>query len=191
MATAAAPLFGDLKKAFHRGWWALVIRALFSLAIGVLILAKPLDSIAVFALVIAYWALFSGFVAIVQAFELKAVFGHWWVMLLSGLVSVGFGIAALMYYPVLSLSFAVVWVAWWLMFTGILGIYGAMQERQIGAHWGWTAAAGVLSVLASGFALLAPPATLAAIMALIAGFAIVSGIALLVGAFTLRSAVPV
>jgi uncharacterized membrane protein HdeD (DUF308 family) len=167
-----------------------VIRAVFSLAVGVLILAKPLDSIAVFALVIAYWALFSGFVGIVQAFELKAVFGHWWVMLLSGLVSVGFGIAALMYYPVLSLSFAVVWVAWWLMFTGILGIYGAMQERQIGAHWGWTAGAGVLSVIASGFALLAPPATLAAIMALIAGFAIVSGIALLVGAFTLRSVVP-
>ena len=39
------------------------------------------------------------------------------------------------------------------------------------------------------FALLSPPATLAAIMGLIAGFAIVTGIALLVGAFKLQSLV--
>lgn len=36
--------------------------------------------------------------------------------------------------------------------------------------------------------MLAPPATLAAIMGLIAGFAIVSGVVLLVGAFKLSSA---
>ncbi|HUK21381.1 MAG TPA: DUF308 domain-containing protein [Gemmatimonadales bacterium] len=190
MATAAAPILSDIKKAYHRSWWALVIRGLFAVAVGVLILWKPLDSVAVFALVIAYWALFTGFVNIVHAFEVKSFFQQWWVMLLSGLVSVGFGIAALMYYPALSLSFAVVWVAWWLMVTGILGVYGAMQERRLGASWGWTAAAGVVSILASGFALLMPPATLAAIMSLIAAFALVSGVVLLIGAFKLRAAVP-
>ena len=104
-------------------------------------------------------------------------------------MGVGFGIAALVYYPGLSLSFAVVLVAWWLLFTGILGIYGAVLERRLGVHWGWTAAFGVLSVLASVFALLSPPVTLAAIMGLIAGFAIVAGVALLMGAFKLRSLV--
>ena len=48
---------------------------------------------------------------------------------------------------------------------------------------------GVLSLVASVFALLSPPATLAAIMGLIAGFAVVSGIALIIGAFKLRSIV--
>ncbi|TMB97177.1 MAG: hypothetical protein E6J42_08135 [Chloroflexi bacterium] len=114
---------------------------------------------------------------------------HWWVLLLSGLVGVGFGIGALVYYPTLSLTFGVVWVAWWLMFTGILGIYGALQERRMGVQWGWTMAFGVLSAVASVFALLAPPVTLAAIMGLIAGFAVVSGIALIIGAFKLRSIV--
>jgi uncharacterized membrane protein HdeD (DUF308 family) len=47
----------------------------------------------------------------------------------------------------------------------------------------------VLSVVAAGFALLAPPITLAAIMGLIGGFAVVSGIALIIGAFKLRSVV--
>jgi uncharacterized membrane protein HdeD (DUF308 family) len=110
-------------------------------------------------------------------------------LLLTGLVGVGFGIAALIYYPVLSLTFAVVWVAWWLLFTGILGLYVAFQQRHLGVQWRWSAAFGVLSVAASVFALLAPPVTLAAIMGLIAAFAIVGGIALVWGAFKLRSLV--
>ena len=58
-------------------------------------------------------------------------------------------------------------------------------------QWGWTALFGILSVIASVYALLAPPLTLLAIMALIAWFAIVSGVALLIGAVKLRSVVPV
>ena len=179
----------DLKRVFNRAWWALLLRGLLALTVGVFIFARPLDSVAAFALVIAWWALFSGFVNIVHAFQLKPVMNHWWVLLLSGLVGVGFGIAALVYYPGLSLSFAVVLVAWWLMVTGILGIYGAVLEKRLGVHWGWTAAFSVLSVVASVFALLSPPVTLAAIMGLIAAFAIVTGVALLMGAFKLRSLV--
>jgi len=185
----ATSVLDDLKRVYHRTWWALMLRGWLGLAVGVLIFVRPLDSVAAFALVIAWWALFSGFVNIVHAIELKRVMNHWWVLLLSGLVGVGFGIAALVYYPTLSLTFAVVWVAWWLLFTGILGIYAALQERRMGVQWGWTMAFGVLSVAASVFALLAPPVTLAAIMGLIAGFAVVSGIALILGAFKLRSIV--
>ena len=179
----------DLKRVFNRAWWALLLRGLLALTVGVFIFARPLDSVAAFALVIAWWALFSGFVNIVHAFQLKPVMNHWWVLLLSGLVGVGFGIAALVYYPGLSLSFAVVLVAWWLMVTGVLGSYGAVVEKRLGVQWGWTAAFGVLSVVASVFALLSPPVTLAAIMGLIAAFAIVTGVALLMGAFKLRSLV--
>jgi len=187
MATMA---MDDLRHVYHRSWWALFLRALLSIAVGAFILARPLESIAALALVIAFWALFSGMVNIVHAIDVKPVMKHWWVSLLSGIASVGFGIAALVYYPGLSLSFAVVLVAWWLMLTGILGISGAMMERRFGQQWGWTAAFGILSVIAAGYALLAPPLTLLAIMALIAWFAIVSGIALLIGAFKLRSVVP-
>ena len=183
------PILDDLKRVYNRAWWALLLRGLLALTVGVFIFARPLDSVAAFALVIAWWALFSGFVNIVHAFQLKPVMNHWWVLLLSGLVGVGFGFAALVYYPGLSLSFAVVLVAWWLMFTGILGIFAAFQEKKLGVSWGWPMAFGVLSVVASVFALLSPPVTLAAIMGLIAGFAIVAGVALLMGAFKLRSLV--
>ncbi len=185
----AAPVLDDLKRAYRLGWWSLLLRGLFGVAVGVFILARPLDSVAAFALVIAFWAIFTGLTTTVHAFELKAVAQHWWIMLLSGLVGVGFGIAALVYYPGLSLTFAVVLVAWWLTISGAIGIYVAVMEKKLGLQWGWAAAFGVLSVVAGVFAILVPPVTLAAIMGLIAGFAIVSGLALIFGAFKVRSVV--
>ena len=181
------PLIDNIRMGFHRTWWALLLRGLLGLAVGILILVKPLDSVAAFALLIAWWALFIGLLEIVHALELRAVMKHWWVLLLSGLVGAGFGIAALMYYPGLSLSFAVLLVAWWLMLTGVLGLSGAMMQKGLGVQWGWSAFFGVVSIGAGVFALLSPPATLVAILSLIAGFAIVSGLALIFGAFRLRA----
>jgi uncharacterized membrane protein HdeD (DUF308 family) len=165
-----------------------VLRGLLGLTLGILILWRPLDSIAGFALAIALWAIFSGTVQLVHAFELKPLFSGWWVTLVSGIVSVGFGFAALYYYPALSLTYAVVWTAWWLLFTGGLAIYAAVQERRLELPWGWTLTFGLVSIATGVFALLYPPATLAAIMGLIAGFGIVSGVTLLVGAFRLSAA---
>ena len=81
------------------------------------------------------------------------------------------------------------WAAWWLLVTGILGIYVALQLRRLAMDWAWPMAFGVLSVVAGIFALSSPPATLAAIMGLIAGFAIVVAIVSIAGAFKLRALV--
>jgi uncharacterized membrane protein HdeD (DUF308 family) len=177
-----------IRSAYRRAWWALVVRGLLALGLGIFILWRPMDSIASFALVIAIWALFSGIVRTVHAFELRSLLPQWWVLLLSGLVNLAFGIAAIYYYPTLSLAFAVVWAAWWLFLTGGLEIYAAIVERRMGVSWGWTMALGVVSIIAGVLAFMNPPVTLAAIMGLIAGFAIVSGIVLLVGAYRLSSA---
>jgi uncharacterized membrane protein HdeD (DUF308 family) len=177
-----------LRSAYRRAWWALVLRGLLALTLGIFILWRPMDSIASFALVIAIYALFSGIVQIVHALDLRAVFDRWWILLLSGLVSTIFGIAAIYYYPTLSLAFAVVWAAWWLFLSGGIAIYAAIVERRMGVSWGWTMAFGILSIVAGVFAFMSPPVTLAAIMGLIAGFAIISGVFLLIGAFRLSSA---
>ena len=106
-----------IQTAYRRTWWALVLRGIFGIALGAIILWRPIESIATFALVIAIWALFGGVVQIVHAFDLRAVFPQWWVVLLGGIVGVAFGIAAMYYYPGLSLAFAVAWTAWWLLLT--------------------------------------------------------------------------
>src|SRR5690349_15685966 len=110
----------DLKSAYQRGKWVLVMRGLIGIAVGIFVLARPVESVAVFALVIAFWAVFDGIAHIVSSFDLRSEVPHWWVMLVSGIVSLAFGVAALRLYPVLSLTFAVLWSAWWLMATGAL-----------------------------------------------------------------------
>lgn len=176
-----------IQSAYRRTWWALVLRGLLGVAVGAVILWRPIESIAAFALLIAIWALFGGITQMVHAFDLRVVFSKWWVLLLGGLLSVGFGIAALYYYPVLSLTFAVVWTAWWFFLTGGIAIYAAMMERQAGAPWGWTFTFGIVTIVAGAFAFVSPPATLAGLMGLLAGFAIVTGIVLLIGASRLAS----
>lgn len=176
-----------IQSAYRRTWWSLVLRGLLGIALGAIILWRPIESIATFALVIAIWALFNGVVQIVHAIDLRAVFPQWWVMLIGGIVGVAFGIAAFYYYPGLSLAFAVVWSAWWLLLTGGFAIYVAMQERQLDLPWGWTLVYGLAAIVTSAFAFMNPPITLAAIMGLIAGFAIVGGVVLLVGAYRLGS----
>jgi uncharacterized membrane protein HdeD (DUF308 family) len=163
----------------------MLVRALVALAIGIIIVTRPLESAAAFALLIAIWAIVSGITQVVDGIEFRSILPHWWLLIIGGLVSVGFGIAALYYYPTLSLVFAVVWASYWLLVSGFFGIYIAVQERRMHSAWAWTAAFGVLSVLAGLYAIAAPPVTLAAILGLMAAFAIIGGIILLVGFFKL------
>jgi uncharacterized membrane protein HdeD (DUF308 family) len=177
-----------IRTAYQRAWWALVIRGVFAIAVGALIFWRPLDSIAAFALLIAVWALFVGIVQVVHAFQLRPLLSQWWVLLLTGIIGVAFGVAALYYYPGLSLTFAVIWTTWWLILTGALAIYLAVWERGAGLAWGWTLGFGVLSIAAGVLAIMNPPATLAAILGLIGGFALASGVLLLIGAGRLAAA---
>jgi uncharacterized membrane protein HdeD (DUF308 family) len=176
-----------IQSAYRRTWWALVLRGLLAIAVGVVILWRPVESVAAFALFIAIWALFNGIVQIVHSFNLRPVFDRWWVLLVSGVVNAVFGIAALYYYPGLSLALAVTLTAWWLLVTGGLAIYAAMVERQMGVSWGWTLAFAILSIICGVLAIMNPPTTLAALMGLIAGFAIVAGVVHLIAAYRLSS----
>jgi uncharacterized membrane protein HdeD (DUF308 family) len=173
---------------YSRARWAVLLRGLIALAVGILVLVRPLESVAAFALLVAVWAMVIGITQIVDSIEARAILPHWWLLLLSGIISLVFGIAAVYYYPALSLTFAVIWVSYWLLVTGVVGIYASIMERRMSAPWGWTLAFGIISVLAGIYAIMAPPVTLAAIMGLIAGFAIVIGIASLAAFFWLGSA---
>jgi uncharacterized membrane protein HdeD (DUF308 family) len=168
---------------YSRARWGLLLRGLIALAVGILILFRPLESVAAFALLVAVWAIVIGMTQVVDSIEARAILPYWWLLLLSGIISLVFGVAALYYYPALSLTFAVIWVAYWLLVTGVIGIYTAFMERRLGASWGWTLAFGIISVLAGFYAIMVPPVTLAAIMGLIAAFAIVIGIAALAAFF--------
>jgi uncharacterized membrane protein HdeD (DUF308 family) len=177
----------ELKSLYTAAKWGVLIRGLFGIALGVFIILRPAESIAALALVIAIWALGDGIVSIVHAFELRGVVEHWWAMLISGIIGVGFGIAALYYYPVLSLTFAVFWTALWLLTAGLVGIFVAVQERNMGVSWGWTLTFAIIAIVGGAFAVVRPGITLTSLISLIATFGIVGGIALVIGAGKMQS----
>ena len=177
-----------IEQAAHRAWWSLLIRGVLAGAVGVLILVRPMASVAAFALVVARWALMQGIVAMVHAFDIRPFAPHWWLLLLSGVIGTLFGLAALYYYPALSLAFVVIWAVWWLAVGGITAIGAALYERRAGMSWGWTMVWGILAIATAVIAFGNPPATLATLMALIAAFAIVGGVVLLTAAIRVRNA---
>jgi uncharacterized membrane protein HdeD (DUF308 family) len=177
----------DFRGAYNQTKWALVLRGLLSLAVGVAILARPMASVAALALVIALWSLFDGIVNIVRSFALRGLVQHWWVVLLTGIVSFAFGVAALYYFPALSLTFAVLWTAYWLTFSGVIAVYIGWMERGAGVPWGWSMAFGVIAIVGGIFAFMNPGVTLGTLLGVLAGFAIISGVFLLIGAGRMAS----
>jgi uncharacterized membrane protein HdeD (DUF308 family) len=177
----------DLQRAYNQTKWAILLRGLLSLAVGIAIFVRPMASVAALALVIAFWSLFDGIVNIVRSFEVRGFVQHWWVVLLTGIVSFAFGVAALYYFPTLSLTFAVVWTAYWLTFSGIMAAYIAWHERSAGVPWAWTMAFAVLAIAGGILAFISPQATLATLLGVLAGFAIISGVFLLMGAGRMAS----
>ena len=170
----------DLTHAFRRARWGLILRGLLALAFGVFALFRPLQTVAFLALLVAFWATFSGIVMIVNSIDLRDEAKHWWLLLVAGIVSVAFGVAAFVMFPTLSLAFMVLWVGWWLLASGVVEISTAIQERRVGWPWGWHMIFGVLLVIAAVFALLNPPATLAALTIWLGIVALIIGVVLLV-----------
>jgi uncharacterized membrane protein HdeD (DUF308 family) len=182
-----ADLINALRRKHRRTWWALVVRGLLAIAVGVLILARPRDSLAALALTVAVWALVCGMTEILHALETRTLFRSWWILLISGLISMCFGVAAVYFYPALSLAFMAVWVGFLLAGNGVIVIYASLQMKNAGISWLGTCLWGVLSVLGSAIAFLNPSVTLAVIPELLAVFSIVSGFALLVAAWRIRA----
>jgi uncharacterized membrane protein HdeD (DUF308 family) len=177
----------DITSFYHQAKWAVLLRGLLSLIVGILIVARPLASVAALALVIALWSLIDGFVNIVRAFALRGVMAHWGMLLLGGVISVAFGVAALYFYPALSLTYAVVWTAFWLLTSGIIAVYIAVVERRAGVSWGWTMAFGLLAIVGGVLAFVWPAVTLVTLLSLLAAYGIIGGIFLLIGAGKMQS----
>ena len=176
-----------IREKHHRTWWAFVVRGALSVAVGVLILVRPLESLTLLALVVAVWAFLGGVAEVVQSLQARSVVPWWWASLLAGLISCAFGASALEMFPALSLVYMVDLVVLWLFVGGLLGIYIALRMRQHGLPWGWLCTWAAFCVLAAAAAAFNPPATLAALLVLLALFALSSGTTMLFGAWRIRS----
>ena len=168
-------------------WWALALRGLLGIALGVLMFTRPAATFAALVLVFGAYALVDGVLGVIAALRGARGDRSWWALLLAGLAGIVIGLVALVL-PALATLVLLYVIALWAVLTGALEITAAVRLREqirdewlLGLSGGLAIAFGVLIVIA-------PSAGALAVILLVGAYALLSGLVLLALGLRLRAA---
>jgi uncharacterized membrane protein HdeD (DUF308 family) len=161
-------------------WWALALRGLAAIVLGILAFAWP--GITLLALVV----LFGAYLLVDGVFALVGgALSRSWLLLLEGAAGVVAGVLTFVW-PAITALVLLFLVAAWALVTGVMELVAAYRLRRIVKNEWLMALAGVASIVFAILLLVNPGAGLLTIVWLIAGYSIVFGVVLLGLAFRLR-----
>jgi uncharacterized membrane protein HdeD (DUF308 family) len=168
-----------------RNWWAVLLRGLIAVAIGIFTVWMPQVSMASLVLVFAAYMLADGILGIVAAVRAARRHERWGWLVLEGLLDIGAGVAAFAW-PGLTIIVFVALVAAWAIVSGGTMALAALKMTRRDGRW-LMVFAGVLSII-WGAALAFAPITGALVLTLwIGAYALLFGIVLIVLALRLRA----
>lgn len=168
-------------------WWALALRGLLGIALGVLMLTTPAATLAALVLVFGAYALVDGVLGVITAVRGARGDRSWWALLMGGLAGILSGLATLLL-PALAALVLLYVIALWAVLTGALEITAAVRLReQIRNEWLLGLSGGV-SIALGGLILIAPAAGALAVILLVGAYALVSGLVRLALGLRLRAA---
>ncbi|MGZ3528942.1 MAG: HdeD family acid-resistance protein [Vulcanimicrobiaceae bacterium] len=110
-------------------WWLLLLRGLAAIVVAVIAFVHPGDALIALVLVLGFYALIAGVLAIMAA--VAGVGGdHWWALLLEGIIAI---VAALLIWswPLASTLAFVYFIAAWLIISGIFQIAAGIRLRDV------------------------------------------------------------
>jgi len=177
-----------LADILSRYWWMTLLRGLFWILFGIVVLATPGISLLSLTLALGIIMFVDGVINVINAFSGRKEHDDWWVLLLVGLAGVGVGILTF-YNPAVTALAVVFYVAIWAVATGLLEIVAAVRLRKQIQGEVWLALAGIASVVFGVLLVARPAAGALTLLWLIAIYAIAFGILLLLLAFKVRSGV--
>lgn len=177
-----------IAEIMSRYWWMTVLRGLFWILFGVVLLVSPGISLLSLTLAFGIVMFADGILNVANAFMGRQVHEDWWVLLLVGLL--GILIGGLTFYSPQATAIALVfYVAIWAIATGVLEITAAIRLRKVISGEIWLILAGIASVI-FGILLVAQPAVGAlTLLWLFAVYAIAFGVMLVLLALKVRSGV--
>lgn len=129
LALVAAFKFKDEGKPM----WSLAVVGLLGIATGVLTFAWPGMTALVLLSFIAAWALITGIFQIVAAIRLRKVISNEWLLALSGVLSIAFGV--LMLARPAAGALAVVWIiGWYATFFGLMLVMLGFRIKSLASN---------------------------------------------------------
>jgi len=126
-----AVAFGIASYKDNERWWAVLLEGLAGIVIGVLTFFWPNTTTLVLLYFIAAWALITGIFEIVAAIQFRRVITNEWLMILSGIVSIIFGVLLVVFPGAGAVSLMWLIGAYAIIF-GILLISFAFRLRGMG-----------------------------------------------------------
>jgi uncharacterized membrane protein HdeD (DUF308 family) len=125
-----AVIAGIASHRYFESWWAMLLRGVLGILIGLLTFLWPNTTALVLLYFIAAWAVLTGIFEIVAAIQLRRLIAGEWAMILSGLLSILFGVL-LFVFPGAG-AVALVWlIGVYAIAFGILLIVLALRLRGL------------------------------------------------------------
>lgn len=166
-----------------RSWWLFLIYGLLALAFAGLSFFQPVETVGAMVILFGALALAEGVMSLIAVFTGIALSRGW--MLFHALVSIGFGLLAILR-PASVATALVLLIAIWLLVSGIYRIVFAIRVRKaIKGEWA-IALSGVLAVILGVFFAAAPAAGMVALALWIGIGALIYGILQIAIALRLR-----
>jgi uncharacterized membrane protein HdeD (DUF308 family) len=130
LITAGASIYAAVRnRKTDSGWWMVLLLGLVAFAAGVLALIYPAITALVLVLLMGANALVTGVLDIAVAVRLRKTISNEWLLILSGAVSVIFGVLVILFPGAGAL--AMVWlVSFYAVFTGVLLLALALRMRS-------------------------------------------------------------
>jgi uncharacterized membrane protein HdeD (DUF308 family) len=170
-----------------KNWWWFLIIGLLSVAAGVAIFSKPVESYVSLSILFSLVMVGTGISQIIFALSVSAIMRGWGWTLVSGIFDLAIGTYLLMH-PTLTMATLPYIVGFYLIFRAIYIIGTSIDFNYLGVTgWGWLLVGGIV-LFALGILTLLHPAVGAAGIVGASGTAfIVSGILSIVLAFQLKN----
>ena len=166
-------------------WWIIILKAVLVLVFGATIMLAPDVTLRTIMIIFGIYAVSSGVIAILSSeFRIRHVDRHW-IILFGGVLSIGFGLFALLHTSIMTMG-ALWLIAGHTLMTGVLQMLFAAALRQDIEDEHWLSITGLFSVIVGALISLWPGATILSLLWLLEGYAIITSMLLIKLAMRIR-----
>jgi uncharacterized membrane protein HdeD (DUF308 family) len=167
-------------------WWTFLVRGIVALGVAAYAFTSPGGMATALVYVVAAYFVVSGVAAVVAGFSFTGV-GHWWAMVLLGIVQAALGFYMLSVPLIGPLSLAFLF-AIWMITTGVAELTTAIAMRNVIQNEFWLGLLGVATLAIGWYVIVWPDLGLLALVYTVGFYGVVAGVSLIGFAFRIKGA---
>ncbi|MBV8355389.1 MAG: HdeD family acid-resistance protein [Candidatus Eremiobacteraeota bacterium] len=176
----------DFAQAITGRWWTFLVRGVFALLLAAVVFLYPIQAATGLVYLVAAYFVISGVTQIAGGVAFAGA-PHWWLLILTGAMSVFLGFIMFTQPGMGPLALAYL-VAIYAIFNGITEVASGMMLGGAMPHSGWWILLGVLTWAFGIYIIFNPALGVAALVYAVGFYAVIVGVALVAFAFRLKSA---